>query len=304
MRNWIVCLLAMGWPAVGVVAQDAGGVTSVTVDELRASSVVTDRVTVTRIDLKAGSESALASVPDEVVYHVLAGNATLRVGEQDHPVQAGALVCVPAGLPRQFVAVESELTVLAVVSLHPRTTGGIAAGRTPAKQTAYAEGSQRGSARVFYWYGARSAGQLAIDHGQPLWQPEYESFLRRPSGQRWRLGENFWTSLDTNMGLTIGGVAVPIGLHYLVLQHTSEAGVELVALDPHRVRQRWLDAYDAAKTRDGIAIPVTVTKSETVSPRLRFSLVVDPARENVATLTIRFGQYVLETPIVMQPRDY
>jgi hypothetical protein len=31
----------------------------------------------------------------------------------------------------------------------------------------------------------------------------------KPAGKRWRFGENFWTTLDTNMELTIGGVKVP-----------------------------------------------------------------------------------------------
>ncbi len=30
------------------------------------------------------------------------------------------------------------------------------------------------------------------------------------SGKIWRMGENFWTSLDSNAPLTIGGVEVPV----------------------------------------------------------------------------------------------
>lgn len=78
-----------------------------------------------------------------------------------------------------------------------------------------------------YWYGPNSAGQLVINHGRPRWNGKYGAFLKNPTGNRWRFGENFWTTLDTNIPLEPGSVKIASGSYYLVLQH-SKNGLELV----------------------------------------------------------------------------
>ena len=249
----------------------------------------------------AGSEAETTPAVD-TIYHVLAGEAKLTVAGETRPVQPGTVVYVGGGVPRRFEAIEKDLTVLVCTARHAGTTGGMRIAPPPVKQTPYWEGSQRGTARIFYWFGPDSAGQLSIDHGQPLWNAAYERFLTKPSGVRWRLGENFWTSLDTNIDLTIGGVEVPVGLYYLVLENSADAGLRLIALDPAPVRAHRLDADEAPKTTGGLALPVTLRKAEAPSDRLRFDLLLDPAHEDRATLRITFGPHLLEAPVVMHPQ--
>jgi hypothetical protein len=171
----------------------------------------------------------------------------------------------------------------------------------PTKQTSYDEGSERGCARIFYWFGPDSAGQLMIDHGQPLWQDAFSKFLQKPAGRRWRLGENFWTTLDTNMPLQLGGVDVPVGQYYCVLENDAKAGPRLVLLDPQAVRKQRLDAFEAPKTTGGILVPMQVGKRDDAAPRLHILLEVDAADGDRATLRIRFGPHELTAPVVMHP---
>src|ERR1051325_9339498 len=88
---------------------------------------------------------------------------------------------------------------------------------------------ERGTTRVGFWNTRKNmgAGQFAIDYGRPVWKKDYEDaakFDAMTKGHVYRLGSNFWTTLDTDMPLTIGGTTVPAGLWYLGLQRSADGG--------------------------------------------------------------------------------
>ena len=87
---------------------------------------------------------------------------------------------------------------------------------------------ERGTTRVGYWNMEKNMGigQFAIDYGRPVWRKEYEDaakFDAMTKGKVYRLGSNFWTTLDTDMPLKIAGNTVPTGSWYLGL-HRSDDG--------------------------------------------------------------------------------
>lgn len=49
---------------------------------------------------------------EDEVYYVISGRATIRVGDQDRPVQPGSLVFVAALVEHRFHDIEEELRVL------------------------------------------------------------------------------------------------------------------------------------------------------------------------------------------------
>jgi quercetin dioxygenase-like cupin family protein len=237
---------------------------------------------------------------DEVCF-VVAGKAKLEAGGETRAVGKGDTVFVAARVPHRFLDIEEDLDVLVFFSAARAPTGGMAGLPAPTEQTPYAETSQRGNTRIFYWYGPDSAGQVAIDFGQPRWQPAFADFMKQPSARRWRLGQNFWTTLDTNMPFVLGGADVPVGSYYLVLQNAPEQGMQLVLLDPRAVREQRLDAYEAAKTTGGIAVPLTAAKSGHPSPTLDVELTLDAGQRDRGLLSIRFGPHVLTAPLSMRP---
>lgn len=251
--------------------------------------------------LAKGAKDAQSPHALDEVYFVIEGRAKLDIAGTRHAADRGAVLFVAAGVPHHFVDIEADLTTLVFFSNARPTRGGMAAGPKPTEPTPYDEGSERGSARVFYWFAGSSAGQVEITYGRPDWKPEYDAFLSRPGGQRWRFGENFWTTLDTNLPLTIAGVDLAIGQYYLVLHNDAEHGVHLLALDPQTVRQRRLDAYEAGKTAGGIAIPLQHQEGGPVSQRLTIDLRVDRAEKHRAELIVRFGRHTLSAPVGMKP---
>jgi mannose-6-phosphate isomerase-like protein (cupin superfamily) len=62
---------------------------------------------------KGGEDLQHPHAADEV-YVVMRGSGTLRVGDRDHPVQAGSIVSVDHGEDHRFVDIEDELHVLVV----------------------------------------------------------------------------------------------------------------------------------------------------------------------------------------------
>jgi len=179
-----------------------------------------------------------------------------------------------------------------------------AAGQQSAKIVA--EGGtpdDRASARVLYWNSQTNAaaGQLAIDYGRPVWKKEYDDpakFDAMTRGKIWRMGSNFWSLLDTQLPLSIGGKKVPVGAYYLGL-HRSEEGSEwsLVFIDPGRVRKGRLDAFQIEKAPVDFEAVMSIAKPDTPTEKLTITLSYPKDDIKHVTLRVAWGNLVLSAPI-------
>ncbi len=113
---------------------------------------------------------------------------------------------------------------------------------------------ERGTTRVGYWNNEKNmgAGQFAIDYGRPVWRKEYEdtaNFDKMTKGKVYRLGSNFWTTLDSDMPLTIAGTTIPAGAWYLGLQRSEDGATwSLVFIDPGKARAAHVDASEIERS--------------------------------------------------------
>jgi hypothetical protein len=156
----------------------------------------------------------------------------------------------------------------------------------------------RVNTRIAYFGQNTSEGQLAVDYGQPEWKPEYDTeFDEMTRGKRWRLGANFWTTLDTHLDLTIGGAKVARGYYYLVLERSESDEWFLILLDPEAIRAKKLDAFMVGQTSGGIQALLTWEKTETLAPKLTIKLVPTEGDLGKATLEILWGNHKLTAPI-------
>ena len=162
----------------------------------------------------------------------------------------------------------------------------------------FATNTSRGSARLFYWDGDASPGQVRIDYGRPAWQEKFaaQQAETKFTGRRWRLGQNFWTTLDTNVPLELGGVAVPAGYYYLTLEKKGDEQFTLALNDPAAVRKYKLDAFQAHMTRGGIEIPLEFEKVEENAGSLTIGLGKKTGKTSHFALSIHFGPYRLTAP--------
>ena len=64
--------------------------------------------------LPAGGTDPQGPHTEDEVYYVVAGRATITVGEEERQVRSGSVVFVGADVPHRFHDIEEELTVLVV----------------------------------------------------------------------------------------------------------------------------------------------------------------------------------------------
>jgi len=162
----------------------------------------------------------------------------------------------------------------------------------------------RASARVLYWntQADSAAGQVAIDYGRPVWKKEYNDAARFDAmtrGKIWRMGSNYWTILDTELPLSIGGKKVPVGLYYLGL-HRSEEGSEwsLAFIDPGKARKVLLDAFQIE--RAPVEFEALMSKSEKAdTPAAKLTITLSYPKNDIKHVTMRvaWGNLVLSTLI-------
>ena len=162
---------------------------------------------------------------------------------------------------------------------------------------------ERASARVLYWNTQTdaAAGQFAIDYGRPLWKKAYEDpakFDAMTRGKIWRMGSNFWSTLDTQLPLSIGGKRVPAGSYYLGL-HRSEEGSEwsLVFIDPGKARKARLDAFQIEKAPVEFEAAVSIAKAEAPTDRLTITLSHPADDIRHVTMRIAWGNLALSGAI-------
>lgn len=71
--------------------------------------------------LPTGAADPQTPHAQDELYHVVAGRAVLRIGEEDHPVAVGSVCFVAAQVPHRFHTVTEDLRVLVVFA--PSETG-------------------------------------------------------------------------------------------------------------------------------------------------------------------------------------
>ena len=162
---------------------------------------------------------------------------------------------------------------------------------------------ERGTTRVGYWNNEKNmgAGQFAIDYGRPVWRKEYEDtaqFDKMTKGKVYRLGSNFWTTLDTDMPLTIAGKSIPAGMWYLGL-HRSDDGAtwSLVFIDPVKAREAHIDASEIERAPVAHKAPMTVVQSADSKEKLTIDLIFQKGNLKDVTLKIAWGKMELTAPI-------
>jgi hypothetical protein len=147
-------------------------------------------------------------------------------------------------------------------------------------------------------YVGSDGGQFAIDYGQPAWKAEYETqFDAFTKGKRWRFGNNFWTTLDTHLDLSIAGTAVKAGYYYLVLERSESDEWHLILLDPETMREKRMYASMADQTTGGLEAALKWERTEETAQKLEVRFIPHETDLEKTTLEIRWGKHRLTTLI-------
>ncbi|HEX9725647.1 MAG TPA: hypothetical protein VGC53_15305, partial [Vicinamibacteria bacterium] len=102
------------------------------------------------------------------------------------------------------------------------------------------ESVDRGYSSISYWTyrddGVEiGGGRISVEHGTPSWPPELEreeAFDGATVGKLWRLGNNKWSTLDTNLALRFGDQRIEPGIYYLLIQRLGPSEWRLGFVSP------------------------------------------------------------------------
>ncbi|MBL8728272.1 MAG: hypothetical protein JNM25_07580 [Planctomycetes bacterium] len=167
---------------------------------------------------------------------------------------------------------------------------------------AFAQTTERRSSRVAWFSRSGSPGQIAVDYAPVPWNDEYEQAVAggKLQGKKWRLGGDFWTTLDNSMPLRFGTVEVPPGYWYLTLEQRAADHYVLALHDAAAAKKLKLDPVFADKLEGGIEVPLAHATADATADQLALTLATVGKSRTQGLLTLRFGLHELSAPVTMQ----
>lgn len=166
----------------------------------------------------------------------------------------------------------------------------------------FAQTTERRSSRVVWFGNGGSPGQVAIDYCPVAWQEGITALVTDGSlrGRKWRLGGDFWTTLDTSIELQFGAVHVPAGYYYLTLEQRAATSYVLALHDAAAVKKLRLDPVYADRLVGGLEVPLTHKAKPEKAQQLELELTLRPGTKSDGALAIRYGDHELATPVTMK----
>ena len=174
------------------------------------------------------------------------------------------------------------------------------------------ESMRRGYSSISYWTyrddGVEiGGGRISIEHGLPAWRPELddpEAFDRATKGKFYRLGNNKWTTLDTNLTLELGERRVDPGIYYLALERSAEGEWELVFVEPAAVHRKFIDSWAFVPRPTEVPVMFTVplehSRGSDLAKELRIELELAGDDSSRGLLWIHWGPHILTRDMKIQ----
>ena len=162
---------------------------------------------------------------------------------------------------------------------------------------------ERGTSRVLYWNQDKdiAAGAVTVEFGRPVWRKEYEEsgrFDAMTKGKVWRLGNNYWTILDSNLPIKVAGRDIPIGLWYLGLDRSPDGKTwSLAFIDPVKARRGRHDGFTMETVPVEFKVPMTTAQPAGLTEKLTMTLTAAKEDMKKVTLRIAWGKVELTAPI-------
>ena len=163
---------------------------------------------------------------------------------------------------------------------------------------------ERGLTRIHWWSPQRDVpvAAVSIDFGRPVWNRQLDNpavFDQLTRGRVWRLGNDYWTTLDTNLPLSIAGHDIPVGLWYLGLARAADGATwSLAFIDPVKARSGRMDGHwmDAVPIEFKVPLKVDTTTAP-LTEKLTITLSAQPENMSNLSLMIAWGRLHLSTSV-------
>ncbi len=170
---------------------------------------------------------------------------------------------------------------------------------------------ERASTRIGYWRTNVNAGigEVVISYGRPPWNPQRAQQMEQLRGRMWRLGDNYWSLLDTNLPIRLGEMDVPVGLYYIAVVRSKDGNSwDLALIDPEKSRAKGLDSYDVGTRPSEIPVLLKIPLKFEPHPdqtveKLTILLKLNKGSKTDGQMTISWGNFKLNAPIQVELKD-
>lgn len=179
------------------------------------------------------------------------------------------------------------------------TSGWVQAHRmTGGEPKKFVQSIERHSSAVLLFDDQGVVGEFHISHGAPVWKAEYLEQVEKKAavadGKRFRCGNNFWTTMENSVDITIGGTDLPAGYYYVCFEKAKD-GVNLVAFDGNELRAKRVLSFNPPQS-GGIVLPMTMTRTDDEEENLTCDFVVGN-QDGATQLEVAWGPFVLSAPV-------
>lgn len=191
-----------------------------------------------------------------------------------------------------------KVLVLSAIALSVASSGWVYAFRpAAAAPNLLLQSFERNASRILYWDNqAGPQGEFTVAYSAPTWSEKIAgAYQGIQPGQRARLGKDQWTSLDTNIPLTIGGTLLDAGYYYLAMERSKE-GWNLVVFDAAEIHKKNTDPFLTPQLTGGTLIPLTFTVQEEIEDELSIEF-LSPDKKQIE-LEILWGPHKLTAEVV------
>lgn len=174
--------------------------------------------------------------------------------------------------------------------------------------TPVVESMDRGYSSISYWTyrddGVEiGGGRISVEHGTPSWPEalvESAAFDAATIGKLWRLGNNKWTTLDTNLPLVIAGRRIEPGIYYLAIERPRADQWGLAFVEPRTVMPGLIDAWASQARPDEVPVAFSVplahaTREGGSASELDITLGLEDDAMDQGWLRIEWGPHRLRT---------
>jgi hypothetical protein len=164
---------------------------------------------------------------------------------------------------------------------------------------------ERGSTRLVFWDRMNNPlGQVVFNYGRPAWLAPYEDAAKFDAFTKdhvWRLGSNYWTTLDTSIPITIADREIPVGLWYVGLHRSADGATWTLAfLNPEKVRTAKGDAIQIENAPIEFKVPISVGQVSDSADKLTIVLSSERQNPTNGALKIRWGKWQMTAPVVVK----
>jgi hypothetical protein len=154
-------------------------------------------------------------------------------------------------------------------------------------------------ATTFVMFGKGVMAGASISYSAPEWRADYDAQFEELKGKNLRLGKNWWTDLDTSVGLEIAGTKIEPGSYFLGLHCDKDGAFHLLVLDAKQAMKNGAMPFAAEQWKADMKVPLTLAKGSLKESRskMEIELTADSKDPTKGKFAIRWGTHELSAPV-------